>query len=206
MDTQPGSASGAGSRPGLQKPAATRPETKDQCGARRRYVARSLGLADRLAWFTKRPDGDGQDECWLWTGTRDGDGYGRIHWRGRDQQAHRMALQLRLGRDLRADEVTRHRATCSKLCVRPTHLQPGTIGDNNRDNIEAGRHAFGERSGTAKLTEEQARLIREGGEEQNFEATGRVYGISGRHVANIVRGRTWKHLPLSARLTTEARS
>jgi len=167
-------------------------------GARKRsYVPRSLGLADRLAYFTHRPDGDGNDDCWLWLGTRDGDGYGRVHWRGTGRQAHRMALELRLGRALRADEVTRHRASCSRLCVRPTHLQPGTIADNVQDMVVAGTHARGERIASAKLTAAQVLAIRAGGAGQNFEAVGRAYGISGRAVSLIVAGKRWKHLPLA---------
>lgn len=177
---------------------------RQQSGPGRRYVPRSLDLAGRLEYFTHRPSGDGSDACWLWLGTRDGQGYGRIHWRGRDRQAHRLSLELHLGRSLRPDEVTRHRSTCSKLCVRPTHLQPGSAADNNRDKVEAGRQPRGEGSASARLTESKVMAIRARGEGQNFEATGREFGITGRQVAYIVRGQRWRHLPLTP--SPEARS
>lgn len=96
-------------------------------------------LAERLRIFAIVPSDP--KACWCWSGRLDKDGYPQIKFRGRDLAAHRCSLELKLGRSLRDDEVTRH--TCHKRsCTNQDHLIPGSIADNNRDMIEAGRAAW----------------------------------------------------------------
>ncbi len=45
--------------------------------------------------------------CWLWTGTRDGRGYGRIKIDGRPRAAHRVAWTLTRGPIPAAFEIGR---------------------------------------------------------------------------------------------------
>lgn len=83
--------------------------------------------------------------CWVWTGSRNGDGYGII--RGdRDPEtgkqplvlAHRLALVAALGRPLGRELVACHRCHFRR-CVRPSHLYEGTVTDNNNDVWEVRR-------------------------------------------------------------------
>src|SRR5581483_5654180 len=83
-------------------------------------------------------DKRGPDECWPWLGGLTTDGYGRLHVDGREQLANRIALSIRLKRDLLPEEVARH--TCDNPpCSNPDHLIPGSTADNNRDCDERGR-------------------------------------------------------------------
>lgn len=83
------------------------------------------------------------DECWLWTGETNNQGYGRFPiWRegGRSRirlLAHRVAFTLGSGWTPEG-VVVRH--TCdSPPCVRGDHLIAGTQGDNIRDAMVRGR-------------------------------------------------------------------
>lgn len=91
-------------------------------------------LADRMEHYT-----DKTGDCWLWTGTPDGNGYGLV-WdvgAGRNRLAHIVAWELENG-EAAAGRVVRHRCD-TPLCVRPLHLKIGTQANNNRDSVERGR-------------------------------------------------------------------
>lgn len=80
--------------------------------------------------------------CWIWTGARYTRGYGCFHPRGKDgMNASRFALERRLGRQLKADEIPRHRCD-NPPCVNPDHLLPGTHADNAADMYARGRDRF----------------------------------------------------------------
>lgn len=153
-------------------------------------------VEERLARGADRSGGP--DACWPWKGKPDGDGYGRMHLDGKDVQAHRAALQVKLGRPLASNEVSRHAKGCPRVCVNPAHLQPGTVADNNHDTLAHDRQARGDRGGKSKLTEAQALEILALGPGVNFEAIGRTYGVTGNTVKNIVTGKRWKHLGQAA--------
>jgi hypothetical protein len=72
------------------------------------------------------------DTCWLWTGAKNQDGYGRFRLDGRKVQAHRFAYELLVDpipEGLELDHTCRVRH-----CVRPDHLEPVT----HRENIVRG--------------------------------------------------------------------
>lgn len=83
-------------------------------------------------WFTKhiRPAG----ECWEWTGSKTGNGYGQVGIAGKLTMAHRAVYEYFIadipdGLDL--DHLCRHRA-----CVNPWHMEPVTRSVNlKRGNI-----------------------------------------------------------------------
>jgi HNH endonuclease len=68
--------------------------------------------------------------CWLWTGAKDKDGYGKFSLDGISQRAHRVAYEHWKG-DIPANHVIRH--TCRNLCVNPKHLLSGTQQQNMDD-------------------------------------------------------------------------
>lgn len=80
-----------------------------------------------------------QDECWLWTASKDRKGYGWFGVKGNKvTRAPRFALMLKLGRGLGKRECALHHCD-NPSCVNPKHLFVGTISDNNLDKIRKGR-------------------------------------------------------------------
>jgi hypothetical protein len=100
------------------------------------------GFLDRL-WG--RVDVRGADECWLWRGSVNGRGYGRIYRDGRLQFVHRLVLEAARGAPLTSGLLAMH--TCdTPRCVNPRHLVAGTHLDNMADMIRKGRHRGGPNS------------------------------------------------------------
>lgn len=84
---------------------------------------------------------DKSGECWVWTGTRTRDGYGKIGYRvdGRylSLRAHRVSWALHRGPVPKGRSVLHH---CDNpACVRPEHLYLGSQADNMRDLRVRGR-------------------------------------------------------------------
>ena len=84
---------------------------------------------EQLAHFHSRYVRGEPDECWIWLGKPDQGGYGHIAQRGQDIRAHRLALVLKLGRDLGPGKVPNHMCG-NPPCVNPEHLQESTVREN----------------------------------------------------------------------------
>ncbi len=69
------------------------------------------------------------DSCWNWTGKLDKDGYGRFRLPDRWVLAHRFAYEYF---KCSIGDLVIHHLCHNKKCVNPDHLEPMTIGDNNR--------------------------------------------------------------------------
>lgn len=66
--------------------------------------------------------------CWLWTGTKNPNGYGRFSHNGRTVQAHRFSYEMHIDTippGMQLDHLCRVRH-----CVRPNHLEPVTQQEN----------------------------------------------------------------------------
>ncbi|WP_143515960.1 HNH endonuclease signature motif containing protein, partial [Pseudonocardia autotrophica] len=80
-------------------------------------------------WFVRHIQEDA-DGCWIWTGSKMGNGYGQVRVQGCSSAAHRAIYEYLIapvpaGLDL--DHLCRKRA-----CVNPYHLEPVTRSVNLR--------------------------------------------------------------------------
>ena len=79
---------------------------------------------------------------------------------------------------------------------RVSNLEWVTPRQNNLHAVQSGKHHIGAQHPDAKLTEQQVREIRQqAGEGVSFAALGRQYGVDYTNISQIVRRRTWKHVP-----------
>ncbi len=152
---------------------------------------------------------DKSGECWLWTGNRYPNGYGRVWWKGASHGAHRVAWELATTA-WPGDSQVLHRCD-NPQCVNPAHLFLGTQRDNMRDRLTKGKYARGDQHparahpervlrgrthGNAKLTEADVAEIRRrvaAGEKRNQIAA--LFGVTPTLVGGIVKRRTWRHVP-----------
>lgn len=96
-------------------------------------------IADRFARFVRYTDD--LFGCWLWTGSVNSKGYGRIWYPPhRFVFVHRLAWTLAYG-PVPDGLCVLHRCDTPR-CVRPDHLFLGTIRDNNHDMMRKGRDRF----------------------------------------------------------------
>lgn len=129
--------------------------------------------------------------CWLWTGGRDKDGYGKFKVGGKDARAHVYALERIVGK-LPKGILACHRCD-NPPCCNDAHLFPGDHSANIRDMVSKGRamHKSGEKHGMAKFTWEQIRDIRSRvGESQQSIAT--EFGTSQGMISLIRAGKIWR--------------
>lgn len=139
---------------------------------------------------------DKSGECWIWTGYRDDEGYGRFGVNGGQVKAHRFAWEQEHGPIPPGKDVCHD---CpggdNPACVR--HLFLGTRAENNADRAAKGRYyrADGTAScGAPKLTPAQVREIRARYVPRKVTTyqLAREYGVNQSLVWKIVQGHAWK--------------
>lgn len=86
-------------------------------------------------------------------------GYGRITIQGKTRAIHKISLEVKLGRPLDKDEVTRH-LCLRKNCFNPNHLKEGTSVDNMKDKKLHGTDRVGENHPNASFSDEKVAQIR----------------------------------------------
>lgn len=187
-------------------------DTKRFCSRRCYGNARTCSVVDRFWRYVQKTS-----TCWIWTGGRNKQNYGRIGVSGRMVPAHRVSWELHNGAIPNGLFVCH---TCDNPpCVNPTHLWLGTTTDNARDMAAKGRQAFqrdpsraargirngnythpesrpkGERHHRAKLTDDDVRAIRiarTGG--QTIRSIAADYDVTEATIKRIVYRKNWKHI------------
>ena len=144
--------------------------------------------AEERFWANVDKSGD----CWEWTGSLDGHGYGRMGINGTRVKAHRYSYELAHGP--LCDLFVCHHCD-NRRCVRPDHLFAGTQADNLRDASRKGRMPHGATHSAAKLTDAQVQEIRSlfdqgwGGQD-----IANAYNLGPASVSRIGRRCGWTHL------------
>lgn len=148
-----------------------------------------MSTKDVERFWCKVQKGD-PEKCWLWAAATNMK-YGVFFWNGRQALAHRVALEIRLGRPVQGWALH----TCdTPLCVNPAHLYEGSHQDNMNDAVSRDRHSRGSRNGQAVLTEERVEVMRHlRAAGTSLEALSSQFRINVPKVSMITRGETWKH-------------
>lgn len=160
------------------------------------------------ARFMSRIDVRSDDECWPWTGGKNSAGYGVFHpVPGRPTLATRYACAM-ANNSMPSREIYCLHSCDNPACCNPRHLRWGTPTDNVRDAMARKRHRNpppakgnpnppkGEKVWNQTLTEEKVREI------WRLHLTGlttfriaELVGAKQHAVADVCRGRSWRHLP-----------
>lgn len=150
--------------------------------------------------FWSKVDKRDEGECWNWTAACHHSGYGQFAGPKRSWlAASRVSLAIALGRDLSPGMIACH--TCdNKRCVNPRHLYEGTTQQNSDDALARGRvYRWGDRrvgagNPSVKLTEAQARYVRDNPNGLRRSQLCAELGISYNTVSRIQRGFAWRTL------------
>lgn len=146
--------------------------------------------------FWDKVDKKGPDECWNWSRSVDGGGYGffRCIQLG-EQKTHRLAWILTNGKIPKGIQVC-HKCD-NPRCCNPKHLFLGTYYDNMRDAMAKGRQPVVKGSGhiCAKLKEcnipEIRNMISYG---MTQKQVGFRFGVHQSVISEIINGKAWTHV------------
>lgn len=139
---------------------------------------------------------DRTGECWVWTGYRDPNGYGRIS-RGNGIPpilASRLSWLLHHG-TLPDDLYVCHHCD-NPSCVRPDHLFLGDQKANMQDAARKNRTTLGERSAASKLSDAAVRdmRLRYAAGQASIAELAAEHGVLRGTIKNAIEGVTWRHV------------
>ena len=125
--------------------------------------------------------------CWIWTGTSNPHGYGKITHQKQSIFMHRYSYERFKG------VIPENMNVCHRCdtpcCVNPEHLFLGTQGDNLRDMIKKGRNV-----GSKKLNISQVKEIKKLLQYQGCTEIAKVYNVSRGAIRGIQNGSNWKDI------------
>lgn len=134
-------------------------------------------------------------ECLFWPYARNSAGYAQVGSGGKTALLTRIVCEERHGPPPTPEHEAAH--SCGKGhdgCISPVHLSWKTHIENMADTLKHGTHNRGERCGTSKLTETEAReIIAMRGVESQRKLAAR-FGVSQQTVGAIHTGRNWAWL------------
>lgn len=140
------------------------------------------------------------NSCWLWTGSKRGNGYGSF--RGPDglvTATHRFSYEKYIGIIPKENDVLH---SCDNpSCVNPEHLFLGTHTDNMRDMWGKGRNShIGEKNSRSILTESKVREMRKmyltGA--YSCRELGIMFGVAVNTASYAIRGKSWPHVSIQS--------
>lgn len=134
------------------------------------------------------------NECWIWMGLKDKDGYGKFFENNNDTiRSHRYVYTLYYG-DIPENMQICH--TCdTPECVNPNHLFSGTHQDNVNDKVNKNRQVKGENHIGSKLKESDIILIRQLALTIPHNKLAQQFNISTFMIYNIIYEKSWAHVP-----------
>jgi len=147
---------------------------------------------------------DKSNDCWNWRAYKDRDGYGIFGIKHLGQfKAHRFSLMIQ-GVDIPEGYVVMHHCD-NPSCVRPEHLKPATVAENNLDKLLKNRQKGcpGEHNARSKLTEQQVKEIKARAQVgcrtgyhngSNLKELAKEYSVCVDTIRLIARNKIWTHI------------
>lgn len=170
--------------------------------AEQRLLEEMENLEVDLKKFWSRVQRGNNEDCWLWTGSLGGAGYGQFLLFKRTLLAHRVSYILHSKKIIEFGMYACHK--CDKpSCVNPNHIFLGTQKDNMSDCSKKNRtnksyltiYFAGENGPNSKLTNQNVIKIREllnkGCKQIEISS---LFNISQPNVSDIKRRNTYKNI------------
>jgi len=185
------------------KQGATRWNCQCSCGNKTTVTGSSLtygsslscGCVDGLSIKERLMDRIKIDKngCWIWQGTIDKDGYGKIQYIKKGYRANRLSYMIFKG-EIPKGMLVLHSCHNPK-CINPKCLHLGNNDLNMKEMVESNRQAKGSKHGVSKLTEEIVKTVKEKLKTENNCATiAKEYGVHRNTILSIKKKKTWKHV------------
>lgn len=159
----------------------------------RRQLERMVGLVEdrRISMAANIIIAD--NGCWLWSGSLNHHGYGKIGIQWESYRVHRIIWMLVHG------WIPRRVKVCHDCdappCCNPAHLFAGTQLDNLKDMRAKGRHSRGEKVAQHVLTENKVRELRvRRARGESVLALVPISGIGIRALYRVLSGERWRHV------------
>lgn len=169
-------------RKGLRK--AYKPKPKPKSKSKQKQRVKDKNCEWRFWSKVNRNDSSG---CWVWTGVKDSDGYGRFRFNSKRIMAHRMSYLFTYGY-LPSDARVCH--TCDNTsCCNPNHLFLGSDSDNIIDCVVKNKHA------NCKLTADQISPIKNAVYNGvSVKEIALTYNVSQATIYNVLNEKTWWYI------------
>lgn len=161
---------------------------------RKLSTPRKGSVAHRLMLLVDRSGGP--DACWPFDGKQYKGGYCHMQVDLVGHPAHVWAF-LDDGGELTPEKPFVLHSCDNPPCCNPRHLRAGSAKDNasDRDRRQRNIYHIGSANGSAKLTEDQVRDIRQRvGPRGLCVALADEFGVSHSAISNIRRGIVWRHV------------
>lgn len=146
-----------------------------------------------IAAFMDKVEPEPNSGCWIWTGSRNKQGYGNFWLNKRCEKAHRVSHRIFIG-PIPAGLDILHRCDMP-WCVNPEHIRAGTTKENMADMYAKGRSnpPKRERNSHAVMTAAGAQWVKDLAELCGYGTAeiSRRMGISTSQVRRILRRECW---------------
>lgn len=147
-----------------------------------------------LSTFWSKVDKNASNDCWLWTGSKYSDGYGRTKRFKKYRLCHKISYELHKG-PVPIGIFVCH--SCDiRSCVNPNHLWLGTHNDNMKDMVKKKRSKNGimrgEKNPMAILFEVDVKAIKLAiSDGETNVSIGKRFGVHHSTISAIKRKKNW---------------